>query len=220
MARSTLYRVRTQLELPLPPPKKRGPRTAYSDADLLREIRNVLAESPFNGEGHRKAWARLRGKGIRTSKRRVLRIMRENGLLAPARPSRVLGPRVHDGTIVTDAPDQMWGAPMRPASRHSKKARSRSSRQWIIALQSAWVSMRPGEPRVSRHSSQFGKASVSGSAPTPRRSPEASLFAMTTEASTSATTSRMSCASSASPRALRSFALRKGTAALSDSSGL
>lgn len=109
VARSTLYRVRTQLELPLPPPKKRGPRTAYSDADLLREIRNVLAESPFNGEGHRKAWARLRGKGIRTSKRRVLRIMRENGLLAPARPSRVLGPRVHDGTIVTDAPDQMWG---------------------------------------------------------------------------------------------------------------
>ena len=53
---------------------------------------------------------------------------------------------------------------MRPASRHSKKARSRSSRQWIIALQSAWVSMRPGEPRVSRHSSRFGKASVSGSA--------------------------------------------------------
>src|SRR5690606_26228526 len=60
--------------------------------------------------------------------------------------------------------------------RHSKKARSRSSRQWIIALQSAWVSMRPGEPRVSRHSSRFGKASVSGSASTPRRSPEASLF--------------------------------------------
>src|SRR5690606_9820375 len=59
--------------------------------------------------GHRKAWARLRGKGIRTSKRRVLRIMRENGLLAPARPSRVLGPRVHDGTIITDAPDQLWG---------------------------------------------------------------------------------------------------------------
>src|SRR5690606_15058225 len=58
-----------------------------------------------------------------------------------------------------------WGqGQMRPASRHSKKARSRSSRQWIIALQSAWVSMRPGEPRVSRHSSQFGKASVSGSA--------------------------------------------------------
>src|SRR5690606_27586966 len=84
--------------------------------------------------------------------------------------------------------------------------------------QSAWVSMRPDEPRVSRHSSQFAKASVSGSAPTPRRSPEASLFAMTMEASTSATTSRMSCASSALPRALRSFALRKGAAALSDSS--
>ena len=219
MARSTLYRVRTQLELPLPPPKKRGPRTAYSDADLLREIRNVLAESPFNGEGHRKAWARLRGKGIRTSKRRVLRIMRENGLLAPARPSRVLGPRVHDGTIVTDAPDQMWGTDATSVQTLEEGTVSVFAAVDHCTAECV-VSMRPDEPRVSRHSSQFGKASVSGSAPTPRRSPEASLFAMTMEASTSATTSRMSCASSALPRALRSFALRKGAAALSDSSGL
>ena len=109
VARSTLYRARSQLELPLSLPKKRGPKTAYTDPDLVREIRSVLAESPFNGEGHRKVWARLRGKGIRTSKRRTLRLMRENGLLAPSSPTRVLGPRVHDGTIITEAPDQMWG---------------------------------------------------------------------------------------------------------------
>src|SRR3954471_21814636 len=37
--------------------------------------------SPFHGEGHRKVWARLRLAGVRTSKRRVLRLMREHGLL-------------------------------------------------------------------------------------------------------------------------------------------
>ena len=40
---------------------------------------------------------------------RVLRLMRENGLLAPQRPGRVRGPRPHDGTITTTAPDVMWG---------------------------------------------------------------------------------------------------------------
>jgi hypothetical protein len=47
------------------------------DAALLEAIRAVLAASPFHGEGHRKVWARLRISGIRTSLRRVLRLMRE-----------------------------------------------------------------------------------------------------------------------------------------------
>src|SRR5262249_41237352 len=31
------------------------------------------------------------------------------GLLAPSRQVRVLGPRNHEGTIVTERPDEMWG---------------------------------------------------------------------------------------------------------------
>jgi len=54
-------------------------------------------------------WARLRAQGIRTSKRRVLRLMRQAGLLAPTRAPLVVGPRVHDGTITTERPNQMWG---------------------------------------------------------------------------------------------------------------
>jgi hypothetical protein len=46
---------------------------------------------------------------IRTSQRRVLRLMREAGLLAPSRPRRILGPRNHDGVITTERPDEMWG---------------------------------------------------------------------------------------------------------------
>lgn len=35
--------------------------------------------------------------------------MRENGLLAPTRAGRAHGPKAHDGTIITERPDQMWG---------------------------------------------------------------------------------------------------------------
>jgi putative transposase len=72
-------------------------------------LRTVLAASPFHGEGHRKIWARLRVAGIRTSRRRVLRLMREHHLLAPARVGASRGPRSHDGTIIPDALDTMWG---------------------------------------------------------------------------------------------------------------
>jgi transposase InsO family protein len=79
------------------------------DAALADAIRAVLAASPFHGEGHRKVWARLRLGGVRTSKRRVLRLMRAHGLLAPSRVGAPRGPRAHDGTIVPDAVDVLWG---------------------------------------------------------------------------------------------------------------
>lgn len=88
---------------------KRGPKTPMSDADLLAEIRADLKASPFQGEGHRKVRARLKIlRSIRVSNKRVLRLMRENGLLSPYR-GRLGQPKAHDGTIVTDAPNVMWG---------------------------------------------------------------------------------------------------------------
>lgn len=90
-------------------PAKRGLKTAYTDEALTVEIHQVLTASPFVGEGHRKVWARLRIRWIRTSKRRVLRLMRQADHLAPSRARRVLGPHTHDGTIFTDQPHQMWG---------------------------------------------------------------------------------------------------------------
>jgi putative transposase len=79
------------------------------DAALLQAIRAVLAASPFHGEGHRKVWARLRVAGLRTSKRRVLRLMRENNLLAPSRIGAPRGPRTHEGTIIPETVDTMGG---------------------------------------------------------------------------------------------------------------
>lgn len=107
--RSSLYARRKRLERPELSLVRRGPKTAWSDAELRERIRAVLSASPFVGEGHRKVWARLRIADVRTSKARVLRLMREANLLAPVRAKRVLGPRVHDGTIVTERPDEMWG---------------------------------------------------------------------------------------------------------------
>src|SRR5204863_3729787 len=71
LARSGVYRhQRTMLQ-----PQRRGPLGAMSDDGLTAAIQGVLAASPFHGEGHRKVWARLRYAGIRTSLRRVLRLM-------------------------------------------------------------------------------------------------------------------------------------------------
>jgi putative transposase len=110
VARSTVYAAAARgRQAPTLPPAKRGPKTALTDEQLVEHIRRVLGESPFTGEGHRKVWARLRYQGIRTSKARVLRLMREHGLLAPSKATRVLGPRNHDGTIIPEAPDRMWG---------------------------------------------------------------------------------------------------------------
>jgi hypothetical protein len=97
IARSGIYRHRTPPSST--PPRRRGPTGALSDAALTAAIQAVLAASPFHGEGHRKVWARLRHAGTRTSLRRVLRLMRENDLLAPGRVGSPRGPRSHDGTI-------------------------------------------------------------------------------------------------------------------------
>jgi transposase InsO family protein len=79
------------------------------DAALLAEIRGVLAASPFHTEGHRKVRVRLRARGIRVGKARVLRLMREGRLLAPTRHGHEHGDRTHAGTIITHRPDELWG---------------------------------------------------------------------------------------------------------------
>ncbi len=110
-SRATLYRHRASAATSARPARRRGPQGACGDEELLAKIRAVIEASPFNGEGYRKVWARLRMQGVRTAARRVRRIMKENDLLAPQRPvDREEHP--HDGTIVTDRVDQVWGTDM------------------------------------------------------------------------------------------------------------
>ena len=64
---------------------------------------------PLIFSGVDRLWARLRHQGLRSSKERVRRLMRENGLSAATRGGSPRGPRTHDGTIIPDRPDAMWG---------------------------------------------------------------------------------------------------------------
>ncbi|MEX3985277.1 IS3 family transposase [Paraburkholderia sp. EG287A] len=109
--RSTIYAVRARAAANVVPivPGRRGPKPKMADAGLLKAIRADLAVSPFNGEGHREVWARLRIlHDIRVARTRVLRLMREHSLLSPHRQARG-EPRLHDGRITTDRPNEMWG---------------------------------------------------------------------------------------------------------------
>jgi len=109
--RSTIYAQQARDSAKVVPlrPQRRGPKPKMPDAELLVAIRADLEGSLFTGEGHRKVWARLHIlRGIRVSRARVLRLMRENALLSPHRRPQG-APNLHDGSIQTDRPNEMWG---------------------------------------------------------------------------------------------------------------
>jgi putative transposase len=143
----------------------------------------------FHGEGYRKMWARLRFAGIRTSKRRVLRLTGEHGLQAPGRVGRPHGPKAHDGP--------------------------RSSSRSILVRPSASASTPLGgralEPIRQGVRTCFGGFAEAWL--------PASSLATITAASASPTTSSASSPSSASRRRPPSSASPKGTVAPSGSFG-
>jgi putative transposase len=108
LARSSFYHQRTLAGQLFRIFQRRGPKTMWTDAALTEKIRALLATAPFYGEGHRKVWARLRMAGVRTSKARVLRLMREAQLLAPTRTIQG-AENPHTGTIITERPNEVWG---------------------------------------------------------------------------------------------------------------
>ena len=162
VSRATVYRHRHPSEAI--ERRRPGPLGAMADEELVRAIRQLLQDSPFHGEGYRKLWARLRFAGIRTSRRRVLRLMREHGLLAHQRAGRPRGSRAHDGTITTERVDADVGH--RPDLGHDRRrARRRCSSRSIIARPSALAFTPAAAPIASRRSSRSGRACASASAP-------------------------------------------------------
>ncbi len=110
VSRSTHYARRTAAQKPKSGRRGRPPTTP--DGQLVSQIRAVLAEAEalgFTSKGYRKVWARLRMRGIPTSRERVRHLMRKHGLQALHRPGLARGPRVHDGTIIPASPNRMWG---------------------------------------------------------------------------------------------------------------
>jgi putative transposase len=116
------------------------------DDELLAVIRLEIAESPFVGEGHKKLRARLALRGIHTSGKRVLRLTRGAGLLAPTPQVRRRAKRLHEGTITVEVPDTLWAT---DATEAHTRAEGRCAVFAIVdhASGEAWVD---ASPRMDR----------------------------------------------------------------------
>jgi len=118
-------------------------------AGVLEKIREVLAASPILRRGPSQVSGAARAfRKLRTSKARVLRLIREAQLLAPSRAlPKTENP--HTGTIITARPNEVW------ASDHTTdRPRSRIGAVTVFvavaitAPRNAWACMWPRRPRV------------------------------------------------------------------------
>jgi putative transposase len=134
-------------------PSRVGP---MPDEALVGAIRELLAESPFHGEGYRKIWARLRFAGVCTSKRRVLRLTREHGLQAPGRVGRPHRPKAHHGTIRTERVDQMWGTDLTSTMTGEGQA------SIFVAVDHSSPSVSASTPPAGRRGSRRSSRSAQG----------------------------------------------------------
>ena len=160
--------------------RRRGPVGAAPDAVLVGHIRRVLEASPFHGEGYRKAWAKLRVAGIRTSKERVRRFMREHDLPGPAPRgprARPEGTRRHDhhGGPRCDVGNGHDGH-----GDHRRGGRRLCSWRSITVRPSASASMRPRAGAGSRPWSRSVRASANASAPLAKAWPMGCVSVTTT----------------------------------------
>jgi putative transposase len=134
--RSSFYatrRAEAESAAPLMCPVRRGPQPAVSDEALLAAIRADLERSPWTGEGHRKVWARLRAiDGIRVSRKRVLRLMRDNALPSPHRARQRTDTAAHDRHIVAEAPNVMW------ATDATQVTTVRDGKVWLFGVAEHW----------------------------------------------------------------------------------
>ena len=97
-----------RLALPHPP-------AGFDDQQIhpLNKSWRIASEADIDlGSGWRRRLRKLVWDLIRTSLERVRRLMREHDLQAPHRVGHAHGPKAHDGTITTAAPDVMWGTDM------------------------------------------------------------------------------------------------------------
>ena len=111
---------------------RRGPKPSVGDEALLAAIHADLERSPWTGEGHRKVWARLRAiEGVRVSRKRLLRLMREHGLVSPHR-ARTRSDAPHARRIVTEAPNVMW------ATDATQIAAVQDGKVWLFGVAEHW----------------------------------------------------------------------------------
>jgi putative transposase len=156
--RSSVYAARQPKSDSTPaPPARRGPKPAIPDDALLAAIRQDLARPPWTGEGHRKVWARLRVRdGIRVSRERVLRLVREHTLLSPHRARR-RRETAHDRHIITAAPNVVW------ATDATQITTVQDGKVWLFGVVEHW-NAEPLGWHVAKSGTRFEAAQALGMA--------------------------------------------------------
>ena len=92
-------------------PKRAWSPAISADGTQWREHAEVVEITHLvDHEGYRKVRARLRREyAVKVGGKRVLRLMRREGLLAPQRFTGRRSKRPHDSTIIPDGPNLRWG---------------------------------------------------------------------------------------------------------------
>lgn len=88
--------------------QKPGPKPTISDGVAIDLIKSCIEESKFHSEGYIKVKRKLARKGSIIAKHRVHELMRDNSLLSPNRPISNGRKQTHQGTIITQKPNEMW----------------------------------------------------------------------------------------------------------------
>lgn len=86
---------------------KPGPKPRFSDEEVTEALTCYFESPDFVSEGYIKICKRLRNKGVYVDKNRLYKLMREANLLIGTSGSKGSG-RQHDGTIITQRPNEMW----------------------------------------------------------------------------------------------------------------
>ena len=128
------------------------------------------------------------------------------------------GPRSHDGTIIPDTVDTMWGTDL-TTTITGEGAAAVFIAVDHCAAECVGIHAHPHARPASKPWSRSARACGSTSADSPRRSPAVSLFGMIMDRNACPTTSRRRSRSSASRVHPPSFAHRKAMAVPSGSSG-
>ena len=90
--------------------RRRGPTSAAPDDVHVAHI--LLEASPLQFMARLTNLGEAAGRGRCAPFERVRRLMRARPTSKPRRGPRADGPKAHDGTITTEAPDVMWGTDM------------------------------------------------------------------------------------------------------------
>jgi putative transposase len=193
-------------------PGRPGPVPPIGDQELVRLIRRVLADSPFAGQGYRKVRTRLRREhGVQVSGKRVLRLLRREGLLAPSEHEGGAGRGPMTARSSRRCPTGA-GAPMRPWPGPGPTGGCGCSPVWTTTPPRRgrmWPRSATGSPPCSR---SMTRSSTAGAGWTPT-SPAACSCATTGDRNTAQATSWARSPGWALPTTPRSWASRRPTAA-------